>query len=99
MAIIDELQERVNTAEFSMYGLKPTDLDDVKIFEGFPIYSFTRDSITLQKKYAEAILNNIFRAGDLVYVNAPNDTTVTVSSISRDVKSYIPGLVGYYDGS
>lgn len=62
VVITDELQERVNSAEFRMYGLKPTELDDVKIFEAFPIYSFTRDSITLDKKYAQAILNNLFRS-------------------------------------
>lgn len=99
ISISDELQERVNSADFQVAWYKPNDLDDVKIYEGFPIYSYTSSSITLKKKYAEAILNNIFRVGDVVDINIPNNTLATITSISSDVKNYISWLVAYYDGS
>ena len=72
ISITDELQERINSADFSLSGFKPNDLDDVKIFEGFPIVSSTINSVSLKKYYWETIQNNIFRIGDIVDVNTPN---------------------------
>lgn len=72
ISITDELQERVNSADFVMSGYKPNDLDDVKIYEGFPIVNSSINSVSLKKYYWETIQNNIFRIGDIVDVNAPN---------------------------
>ncbi len=61
ISISDELQQRVNSASFTLSGYNPSYFDDVKVFEGFPILSATSTSITLKKDYWEAIQNNIYR--------------------------------------
>ena len=63
----DELQQRANTASFTLFGYRPSYLDDVKLYEGFPIVSATSTSITLKKDYTKALQNRIFRVGDVVW--------------------------------
>jgi len=84
--ISDELQERVNSAEFTLAWFSPSYFDDVKIWEGFPILSATSTSVTLKKDYWKAIQNNIFRVGDSVSIaiNLSDAGTGTGSAISED---------------
>lgn len=61
LSLSDELQQRVNSASFTLSGYKPDYFDDVKVYEAYPIFSYTIDSITLKKSYWEALGNNLFR--------------------------------------
>ena len=64
ISISDELQQRVNSASFTLSGFSPNYFDDVKIYEGFPIISSDSTSVTIKKLYEEVIQNNLFRIGD-----------------------------------
>ncbi len=86
ISIADELQERTNSANFSVTGFSPSYFDDVKIYEWFPISSSTANTITLNKSYWSAIQNNIFRVWEVVTVaiNLLDEETWTISSISEN---------------
>ena len=64
IAIKEELQERVNSATIMVAWFNPSYLDDIKIYEWFPIVSATSTTITLKKDYNTAIQNNLFRIWD-----------------------------------
>lgn len=83
--ITDELQERVNSASFTLAGVNPEYFDDVKIWEGFPILSRTSTTVVLQKNYYTALQNNIFRVGDVISVaiNLAKEESRTVLSIEN----------------
>lgn len=86
ISISNELQQRVDSADFSITGFKPNYFDDIKIFEGFPILSSTANTITLKKDYWQSIQNNIFRIWDVVTVaiNLSDEEDVTISEISEN---------------
>lgn len=66
--INSELQERIDSASFSIAWINPSYYDDVKIYEWFPIVSSTVNSVTLKKDYFVAWQNNLFRVWDTVDV-------------------------------
>lgn len=86
ISIADELQERVNSADFSIAGYSPSYFGDVKIWEGFPILSATSTTVTLQKSYWTTMQNNLFRVGDTVSVaiNLSDEESGTIASITSN---------------
>jgi hypothetical protein len=97
ISIQDELQERVNSASFSVSWFSPSYLDDVKIYEGYPIVSATSTSVTLKKSYWEAIQNNVFRIGEKVTVAIGEsiEVSVKISGITFDwdnIRIIVPTL-------
>lgn len=84
--ISDELQERVNICKLTAFGFTPENYQEIKVYNGFNVRSATADSVTLEKKYNQAVQNNIFRIGSVitVSVNEANEETAVVSAISND---------------
>lgn len=86
ITISDELQERINACDFTLTGYNPSYLDDVKVYEGFPIVSATATTVTLKKSYDEAIQNNIFRVGDVITVaiGEADEETATILAVESN---------------
>lgn len=86
ISITDELQERVNSATFSLAGFSANYFEDIKIYEGFPVVSSTSTSVTLKKSYWSAIQNNVFRIGDIVTLDVSKnyEQTWTITDITPD---------------
>lgn len=84
--IMDELQERVNKCSFKLVGNKPSEGEEVKVYDGYPILSSTSTSVTLRKDYNKSLQNNLFRVGDTVVVaiNQSDEENAVISSISSD---------------
>jgi len=66
ITIVDELQERINSATLTVAWFNPSYFDDIKLYDWYPIISATSTTITLKKDYNTAIQNNIFRVADTV---------------------------------
>lgn len=84
ISISDELQQRVNSASFTLSGYNPSYFDDVKIYEWFPIIASDSTSVTIKKSYAEAIITNIFRIWDkiILSIGTEEEEKVSIENIS-----------------
>lgn len=84
--INDQLQERVNSAKFVLTGALPTSGEEVKIYDGYAIRSSTANSVTLEVLHAVATQNNLFRAGNTIWValNLADEESAVISTITSD---------------
>jgi len=84
--ILDELQERVNSAKLKVFDFTPTQYQEIRIFDGHEIDSATANSVTLKKTYKSNLDNNLFRVGDTVYIaiNESDEESGTVSTLTDD---------------
>ncbi len=86
ITILDELQERINSAILEVAWFNPSYFEEIKLYEWFPIISATSTSITLNKSYNIAIQNNIFRIWDTLYfaIWLSDEETGIISSIDNN---------------
>lgn len=69
-----------------MAGFKPSYLDDVKIYEGYPILNATATTITVKRNYALTIQNNIYRVDDVITIaiGTATEEKATVLAVEAD---------------
>jgi len=86
VVILDELQERVNSATLKVFGFSPSQYQEIRIFDGHEILSTTANSVTLRKTYKSNLETNLFRVGDTVYValNESDEESGTISTLTDD---------------
>ncbi len=86
ITLIDELQERINSATLRVAWFNPSYFDDIKLYEWFPIISATSTTITLKKDYNVAIQNNIFIVWETLTfaINLSDEETGVITSIDSN---------------
>ena len=83
VVITDELQERTNKSYLDL-TYKPSEMQDVRLFDGFPILSSGANYVVLNATYGRNY-NSLFRPNDKVYVaiGLGDEETVTVSTVTN----------------
>lgn len=88
ISITDQLQEKANTLSFSLTGNKPSDYDEVKVYEAFNILAKDGTTITLDYSYLINDSAGNFRVGDTLIIDIGQageiEKTITAIESSSD---------------
>jgi len=84
ISITDQLQEKANTLSFTLSGNKPSDYDEVKVYEAFNILSKDGTTITIDYLYSLNEVTGNYRVGDtlVIDIGQAGEMDKTITSIS-----------------